>query len=255
MMVMMNAADPSQACETVDAFLEAESLPASPDFECPYLPEKQARIEGFQIDSLDPQMYLGFMDRGFRRSGQLIHRPVCDRCQKCQPIRVPVRRFRATKSQRRILRRNRDLAVTIDEPTLTDEKWRIFVAYLDHQHDQTMSRTRDALADFLYKSPVDTLEICYRAGDQIVAVSILDRCTTALSSVYVYFDPRHARRGPGTYSALWEIEHCRRRGIPYYYLGYYVADCTKMDYKARFRPCEILDESYHWVPFAPTDSE
>ncbi|MBM3300334.1 MAG: arginyltransferase, partial [Deltaproteobacteria bacterium] len=30
-------------------------------------------------------------------------------------------------------------------------------------------------------------------------------------------------------------------------MGYYVKECPSMNYKARFRPHEILDTSYRWV--------
>ncbi|MEO0350206.1 MAG: hypothetical protein AAF282_09180 [Cyanobacteria bacterium P01_A01_bin.15] len=30
------------------------------------------------------------------------------------------------------------------------------------------------------------------------------------------------------------------------YLGYYVTGCKEMNYKARFRPCELLDPDGRW---------
>ncbi|HEY7117030.1 MAG TPA: arginyl-tRNA--protein transferase, partial [Tepidisphaeraceae bacterium] len=66
------------------------------------------------------------------------------------------------------------------------------------------------------------------------------------SSVYFYFDPAEARRRPGTFSALWEIEFARSRGIPYYYLGYWVAGCGAMEYKASFGPHEVLGTDGVW---------
>lgn len=36
----------------------------------------------------------------------------------------------------------------------------------------------------------------------------------------------------------------------YYYMGYYIHDCSKMRYKANFQPSMILDPgSLDWVPF------
>ncbi len=234
----------------VDEFLRDEDLPASPEHDCPYLPDLSARFEGFQADRLSPEMYHALMDRGFRRSGHVLFRPVCSACQACLPLRVSTGDFAPSRSQRRVRRINRDLRVEIGRPDPTDEKHRLYVAYLDYQHDNTMDRDRAAMEDFLYSSPVHTLEICYRLQERLVAVSIVDRSRAALSSVYVYFGPEHARRSPGTYAALWEIDYCRRRGIARYYLGYYVAKCAKMNYKSRFGPCEILDGTHTWVPFS-----
>ncbi|MHC4063369.1 MAG: arginyltransferase [Planctomycetota bacterium] len=242
--------NPDQAIDAqtaVDWFLDAEQLPLGPEHECPYLPDRTARCEAFFLEELDPEIYTALMGRGFRRSYRLIYRPACEGCDACQQLRVPVAEFSPSRSQRRVWRRNGDLRVTVGPPELTDRKWRMFEAYLDFQHDELMSRSRQCMAEFLYESPVATLEICYLLGDELVAVSIVDRSLAALSSVYVYFAPQHSCRSPGTFSVLWEIDYCRRSGIPYYYLGYYVRGSRTMDYKIRFRPCEILDAAHTWI--------
>ena len=231
----------------VDAFLDAVVLPVTRESDCPYLSGRKARTEVLIVQRLDPETYQAMMDRGFRRDCRAIYRPTCEGCSACRPLRVPVAEFSRSRSQRRVWRRNQDLRVTVGRPDLTDQKWRMFASYLDFQHDETMPRSREAMAEFLYESPVDTVEICYRLNEEFVAVSIADRSLAALSSVYVYFAPEHGVRSPGTFAALWEIDYCRRSGIPYYYLGYYVAGAKAMDYKIRFLPCEILDGSHTWV--------
>jgi len=231
-------------------FLREQPLPMGAEHDCPYLPGRTARCQGFYAEELHPEVYAALLDHGFRRSGKVIYRAACPSCTACRQLRVPVADFRPSRSQRRVLRRNQDIEVTVHRPGLTKPKWRLFVAYLDSQHDQTMPRSIESMADFLYNSPVDTVEIDYRLGGELVAVSLADRSREALSSVYVYFAPRHSRRSLGTFSALWEIAYCRRSGIPHYYLGYYVAGAKTMNYKVRFRPCEILDESGTWVRHA-----
>ena len=72
------------------------------------------------------------------------------------------------------------------------------------------------------------------------------RIPQSLSSVYFYFDPEQAGRRLGTFSALWEIEWAREMNIPHYYLGYWVAGCGAMEYKASFRPCEALGTDGVW---------
>lgn len=37
--------------------------------------------------------------------------------------------------------------------------------------------------------------------------------------------------------------------LAYYYLGYYLPDCAKLAYKARFQPSELLDPAtLAWMP-------
>ena len=152
---------------------------------------------------------------------------------------------------RRISRRNSDLMVSPGIPASTEEKFDIFRRYLDHQHDDTMPRTYDSFVEFLYDSPTDTVEFCYFLGNRLVGVSIADRCPGGLSSVYCFFDPEFHDRSLGTFSVLWEVEHSRSQGLPYYYMGYYIANSSTMAYKSRFRPNEILVADNQWIICVP----
>ena len=59
--------------------------------------------------------------------------------------------------------------------------------------------------------------------------------------IYSFFDVGpDARKGLGTYIILDHIIRAARAGLPYVYLGYWVAGSRKMDYKGRFRPQERL---------------
>jgi arginine-tRNA-protein transferase len=244
---MMTRQPHTPAVALVERLIAQHPLPHGPDHACPYLPGRVARSEGFQADAMDPAVYAAFMDRGFRRSGRVIYRPVCDGCRACTPIRVPVRVFRMTRSQKRVWRRNLDLRVEVGRPEPTDERYDVYVRYLRDRHNGTMTGSREEFVDFLYDSPVDTLEFRYRLGRRLVGVSLVDRCPEVLSSVYMYFDPDDGCRGLGTYSILWEIFYARDRGMEYYYLGYRVAGCPRMSYKANFRPHELLGPDGTWI--------
>jgi len=148
---------------------------------------------------------------------------------------------------RRVLRRNVDVEVVVEEPVPTPRKFALYRRYLDAQHDATMSRSYEAFRDFLYVSPMQTLEFQYHLGRRIIGISVVDTCPDGLSSVYMYFDPDYRARSPGTLSALREIAYCREQGLSYYYLGFYVAQGKTMAYKVRFRPNQILAGRDHWV--------
>jgi leucyl-tRNA---protein transferase len=216
---------------------------------CSYLPFRNAAQESWLVWRMQPDVYQALMDRGLRRSGHLIYQNTCSHCAMCMPIRIPVRGFEPSKSQRRTLRRNRDVQVSIDTPQLTREKHELYRRYLRSQHKgSNQSSDIDSLREFLYSSCVPTLELEYRdPRGRLLAVSICDVGKRFLSSVYHYFDPTEARRRLGVFSVLHEIELCRERRIPHYYLGYWIKGCRTMKYKADYRPHELMVDG-QWVP-------
>jgi leucyl-tRNA---protein transferase len=163
-----------------------------------------------------------------------------------------VREFAASRSQRRVQKRNADVRVTIEVPNPTDQKWLMDRAYRHWQHDDGAGDEREDFEEFLYQSPLEeagrslTLEMCYWIEDRLAAAGIVDVCPQAISSVYFYFDPLYARRSLGVFSALCEIEECRRRGLAYWYIGFYIRECRRMNYKAQYRPHELLGRDGRW---------
>lgn len=213
---------------------------------CPYLPGRSSASEGFAVAGLPSAIYEQLMNLGFRRSGHYVYRPICGSCRECVPLRVPVEGFTPSRSQRRVLRRNEDVVVSVARPICNDEKWRLYAAYLTHQHDGTMSTDHEDFASFLYAEVTDTIEMTYRVAERIVGIGLCDVCSDCMSSVYFFFDPGETRRSLGTLSVLMEIDECRRRGLSYWYAGYYVRDCARMNYKASFRPYELLGCDGRW---------
>jgi arginine-tRNA-protein transferase len=214
---------------------------------CPYLPTQQARDVAFHVGRLPAGLYHSLMDLNFRRSGHIVYRPACDQCRQCQAIRVRTDLFRPDRSQRRCWLRNRDLTIGITPPHASGEKYALYRRYLRQRHDGRMEDSYESFRDFLYSSPVDTVEITYRRDGRLAGVGIVDLDGEAASTVYCYYDPDD-RGSLGTYNILWTIEWCRRLGIPWVYLGYQVRDCRKMNYKMRFRPNEVLDSAGRFVP-------
>src|SRR5260370_30688812 len=88
------------------------------------------------------------------------------------------------------------------------------------------------------------------AEGTLVAVSLIDRLDDGVSAVYSFYDPTKERLSLGTWSILWLVEECRRHGLPYVYLGYWIAESPKMAYKARFRALGRL-AGRGWIPFPP----
>jgi arginine-tRNA-protein transferase len=187
------------------------------------------------------------MDAGFRRSGRLFYQPICRGCRACTPIRVPVARFAPSKSQRRCLRKNADLSITISRAAPTEEKFNLYRRYASQRHRDLQADDPELFCSFLYDSPVDTLEFGYRdPSGKLLAVGICDVCARSLSSVYFFFDPEESRRSLGTFSVVNEIQYASQMSIPHYYLGYWVAGAPTMAYKMSFQPSELLHPDGVW---------
>lgn len=228
-------------------------LVESPEHPCSYLPGRTARSRAFWARHLPGDLYHQFMDAGFRRSGLVVYQPTCAGCRACLPIRVPVATFATTKSQWRCERRNADLLVTVGRPVPTDEKFDLYRRYVTEWHHAQTEQTRGDFESFLYESPVETIEFCYRDdGGSLLAVGICDVCSRSLSSVYFYHDPAQRKRSLGVLGVLKEIAFARHTGISYYYLGYWVAGCRTMQYKADYGPNEILHPDGVWRPGGPS---
>jgi arginine-tRNA-protein transferase len=83
-------------------------------------------------------------------------------------------------------------------------------------------------------------------GPTLVALAVTDQLDDGLSAIYTFFDPALDERSLGVYAVLSQIAECRRRGLPYLYLGYWIRDCAKMRYKTDYRPVELLVNN-RWV--------
>lgn len=190
---------------------------------------------------LSQDTYSALIAQGFRRSGSLVYRPHCQACQACIPIRIDAAHFQPTRSQRRNIRRNRDLVVTEHAPELTPEYFALYRQYQSVRHGggSMDDPDPDKFRDFLVESTSHTTFLQMRLAGKLVCVAVVDRLNDGLSAIYTFFDPTQRRRGLGVYSILWEIEYAKRLGLRWTYLGYWIDACQKMRYKKDFGPAEV----------------
>jgi arginine-tRNA-protein transferase len=90
----------------------------------------------------------------------------------------------------------------------------------------------------------------YRLIGLLIACVLGDALNDGLSLVYSFYDPDLMSRSLGRYIILDHIDQDERAGYDYVYLGYWVKDSPKMDYKARYQPLEGLTDQ-GWQPIFP----
>jgi len=218
-------------------------LYATPAHECSYFDARQAvTLFADPEHPKDAWLQGALTEQGFRRSGRHLYRPRCPSCSACEAVRVPADRFRASRSQRRTWRRNRDLRVEVRGQAFLEEHYDLYVRYVTGRHPGggMDDPTPEKYEDFLLCPWSETRLLEFRDGDELIAVAVSDRLPDALSAVYTFYAPELAGRGLGVYAVLWQIEAARRAGLEWLYLGYAIDGCRKMDYKRLYRPQQRL---------------
>lgn len=213
---------------------------------CPYLGGRtEQNIFTELAGSNTPHLYDALTQAGFRRSHNVAYRPACPGCQACVPVRVVVGEFEPGKSLKRVMRRNAGITDSVSPARSTPEQFQLFSRYVASRHgDGEMAGMSymDYMA-MVQDSPLKTFLTEYRMPDRrLAAACLVDRLHDGLSAVYSFFDPELAHQSLGTHIILQLIEQCKRAGLPYLYLGYWISGSRKMAYKSRFRPLEGLGQ-------------
>jgi arginine-tRNA-protein transferase len=207
--------------------------------QCPYFPEiRESMTHAFSAKKMAPAIYETLISDGFRRNGFYFYQNLCPDCGSCIPIRVDVEKFKPSKTQRRIFRKNQDVKI-IRHPTIFDwEAFLLYRKYCDQRHDS--AETEADYRRFLIESPVPTDMMRYYVGKKLIGLGWTDVLPNSLSSVYFAFDPDESFRSPGVFSLLKEVELCRALRKPWLHLGFWIKEHPKMSYKNQYRPCQLL---------------
>jgi leucyl-tRNA---protein transferase len=224
-------------------------------YKCGYLPNKLAQsLIAAPHHLVNADVYSGLIQQGFRRSGKFAYRPHCENCSACIPVRVMLNEFAPTRSQKRAYKQHANLIARIMPLNYNETHFELYSSYQALRHmDEDLSGQTETKDDteqyrqFLCQSNVESLMVEFRsANNQVKIVSVIDVVSDGVSAVYTFYDALEAKASYGTYSIMWLAEWTKKLGLPYLYLGYWIADSQKMAYKQQFKPQEKLVED-EWV--------
>ena len=217
--------------------------------QCPYLDDQNSGSILVDPDHQINQELFALLSRsGFRRSGEMLYAPKCPSCQACISVRIPVKQFSLSRSQKRVAKKNADLNIKIEDVSFQQHHFDLYLRYQQHRHPNSTMCDEDKAKyiGFIESSYANSKFMCFYLKDELIGISVLDQFNGGISAVYTFFDPLCSHRSLGTYAVISLINMALKHDIPYVYLGYWIKDSDKMDYKRNFKPLEgYSDRRWH----------
>jgi len=216
-------------------------------YNCSYIDKMDAKsLVVTPYKSINQNTFQDLIEKGFRRSGQYIYKPSCKSCTACIPIRLSVKKFLPSKTQKRTYKKHEYFKIRESPLAFKKNHFDLYLKYQNKRHSfiNKEQNNLDDYNDFLIKSNVKSKLIEFWDGDLLKIVSIVDIVSDGISAVYTFYDPDDDKVSYGTYSIIWLINWCKAQELKYIYLGYWIGECNKMKYKTNFKPYELYIKGY-----------
>jgi arginyl-tRNA--protein-N-Asp/Glu arginylyltransferase len=223
-------------------------------FPCSYLDNQEEQL----IILIDPQdnaqfYYPTLLANGFRRSGEQVYRPNCVHCQACQSLRINTFNFKKSRSQKRLLNKNSSFTTKISTQ-LRPCYYELYQNYINHVHSNgpMFPASKKQYEEFIRSNWSHSIFIEIYDGEKLIAVSVTDLLSAeksqAWSALYCFYDPDYSAYSLGKFAVLCQLQLAQAEKVEWLYLGYYIKNCQKMNYKSQFRPHQRFIDR-HWINF------
>ena len=212
---------------------------------CSYLKDKQQTAHYKILFECSTNYCTTLVQRGWRRFGKMFFRPICADCHECQSIKIDVKNYNFSKSERRVIKKNSSLELMIQKPTVSYECIELFNKYHQYMHeikgwDKNQTDIKGYHTSFVAGHDSFGYEVLYYDNKKLIAVDLIDILEDGISSIYFYYDPEYRHLSLGKYSLYRQIILAKILEKAWIYLGYYVKDCPSLLYKNQFKPHLIL---------------
>lgn len=208
-------------------------------------------VEYYFPQALSPARLDRFLAGGWFRSGASLFRSkvLCleGGLYSVINIRVDVEKFRASKSLRRLLKRNHHrFRLEFGKAEVNDRKEQL---YQTHKH-RFKGFIFESLEEFLFTGQADLLfdmhELRMYDGDLLVGVSYFDKGQQGIASIMGLYDQEYAAYSLGIYSMLQEVLLAQRENKRFYYPGYILRGHPGFDYKMRLGHIQYYNWKGRW---------
>ena len=147
---------------------------------------------------------------------------------------------------------NHDLVIRSRKADFDENYFNLYRKYVNaiHKGGGMDNPEPEDFIQFLLSDWAETLFYEILLDKKLIAVAVADRLEDGLSAVYTFYDPEYSKRSLGIFSILMEIMEASRLGLEWLYLGYWIADCPKMNYKNQFDHIEYYCNN-RWLASPP----
>jgi arginine-tRNA-protein transferase len=213
---------------------------------CSYLQNRKQKMHYKIIQNIDTKSSQDFIERGYRRFGEMYFRPICESCNECQSIKIDVDNYLFSKSEKRVLKKASHLQIYIQKPTLTHEHLHLFEKYHRYMHhkkgwDYNPTSANHYNDSFVKGSGDFGYEVLYFEDKKLIGIDLIDILEDGISSIYFFYDPEYLKLSLGKFSLLKQIELAYQLKKKWIYLGYYVQECDSLSYKGDYKPYLTLE--------------
>ena len=127
----------------------------------------------------------------------------------------------------------------------SEEYYDLFSSYQQKRHTgSSMSNmTFDDFKSMIETSPINTQLCEFRNKEKkLIGLMLFDHQKDGLSAVYSFYDVKFEKSGLGNFMILELIELAKKLTLGYVYLGYYIKNAPRMNYKLKFKEGELYSD-------------
>lgn len=213
--------------------------------DCSYFDNEISDIRYRYMHSCSSEEYQKMLERGWRRFGKMHFVPECENCTKCISMRIDVKNYKFSRSEKRVLAKNKNTKLYIQAPSLTLDHLKLYDKYHEKMsHKKGWKHTPiepiEYSRSYCEGKSSYAKEFLYMIDDKLVAVALTDVLPKTLSSIYCFYDHDYEDLSLGKYSILAQIKVAKELNIDYIYLGYWIKDHASMGYKLSYAPFEVM---------------